>query len=159
MLSYIKNILTRLGELIIFEAWRENDHFSQSIQIFLIYGNTIYVFYYLSTSDLLSFIIFITDKHEFSSIWKWISCCNDVIEGYGFVLRQVFIMEAFLCLRSSFWKLLGSASMNTSFHLRTFPKNKEFVPPFAVTCVAFDVLTAFLQRQTQKMISEAINIS
>ena len=31
---------------------------------------------YLSTSDLLSFIISNFDKHEFSSIWNWISCCN-----------------------------------------------------------------------------------
>ena len=47
--------LTRLGELINFEPY----HFAQ-------------------TSDLLSFIISNTAKHEFSSIWKWTSCCNDV---------------------------------------------------------------------------------
>ena len=34
---------------------------------------------YLSTSDLLSFIISNADKHEVSSIWKWISCCNDYV--------------------------------------------------------------------------------
>ena len=31
---------------------------------------------YLSASDLLSFIISNTDKHEFSSKWKWICLCN-----------------------------------------------------------------------------------
>ena len=29
--------------------------------------------------DLLSFIMSNTDKHEFSSKWKWISCSNDVM--------------------------------------------------------------------------------
>ena len=42
--------LTRLGESIIFEP------------------------IYFSTSDLLRFIMSNTDKHEFSSIWKWIRC-------------------------------------------------------------------------------------
>ena len=37
--------LTRLGELIIFEPWRENYHFSQPSYIFLIYDITMYVFY------------------------------------------------------------------------------------------------------------------
>ena len=37
--------LTKLGELIIFEPWRENYHFSQPSLIFLIHGNTMYVFY------------------------------------------------------------------------------------------------------------------
>ena len=36
-----------------------------------------YVFYV--SFDLLSFIISNTDKHEFSSIWKCISYCNDVM--------------------------------------------------------------------------------
>ena len=35
--------LTGLGELIIFEPWRGNYHFSQQSKVFLIYGNTIYV--------------------------------------------------------------------------------------------------------------------
>ena len=43
--------LTRSGELIIFEPWRENYHFSQLSKIFLIYDNTTFSFY-LSTSDL-----------------------------------------------------------------------------------------------------------
>ena len=37
--------LTRLEELIIFDPWRENYHFSQQSWIFLIYDNTMYVFY------------------------------------------------------------------------------------------------------------------
>ena len=37
---------------------------------------------YLSTSDLLSFIISNTDKHEFSSIWKWVRYCNDVMNHF-----------------------------------------------------------------------------
>ena len=42
---------------------------------------------YLSTSDLLSFIISNTDKHEFSSIWKWIMCCNDVMNDVDCVIK------------------------------------------------------------------------
>ena len=34
---------------------------------------------HLSTSDLLSFVISNTDKHEFSRTWKWITYCNDVM--------------------------------------------------------------------------------
>ena len=44
-----------------------------------------YVFY---LSDLLSFIISNTDKYEFSSIWKWISCCNDVMNHVDCVIKR-----------------------------------------------------------------------
>ena len=43
---------------------------------------------YPSKSDLLSFIIFNTDKHEFSSIWKWISCCNDFMNHVDWVIKH-----------------------------------------------------------------------
>ena len=43
---------------------------------------------YLSTSDLLSYIISNSDKHEFSSIWNWISCCNDVINHADCVIKR-----------------------------------------------------------------------
>ena len=43
---------------------------------------------YLSTSDLLSFIISNTDKHEFSSIRKWIRCCNDVMNNIDCVIKR-----------------------------------------------------------------------
>ena len=42
---------------------------------------------YLSTSDLLSFIIPNTDKYEFSSIWKWIRCSNDVMNNVDSVIK------------------------------------------------------------------------
>ena len=77
----------RLRELVIFEPWRENYHFSQPSLIFLIYNSTIYVFY-LSTSDLLSFVISNIDKHELSSIWKWITCCNDVMNDVDCVIKR-----------------------------------------------------------------------
>ena len=38
--------------------------------------------------DLLSFMIFNTEKHEFSSIWKWISYCNDVINHVHCVIKR-----------------------------------------------------------------------
>ena len=43
---------------------------------------------YLSTSDLSSFIICNTDKDEFSSIWKWISCSNDVMNHFDCVMKR-----------------------------------------------------------------------
>ena len=39
-------------------------------------------------SDLLSFIISNTDKYEFSSIWKWITCCNDVMNDVDCVIKR-----------------------------------------------------------------------
>ena len=42
---------------------------------------------YLSVFDLLSFIISDTDKHEFSSIWKWITCSNDVMYDVDCVIK------------------------------------------------------------------------
>ena len=63
--------LLRVGEMIIFEPWRENYHFSQLNKIILIYNTRLCTYsFYLSTSDLLSFTISNIDKHEFSSIWK-----------------------------------------------------------------------------------------
>ena len=43
---------------------------------------------YLSTSDLLSFLIPNTDKHECSCIWKLISCCNDVMNHVDCVIKR-----------------------------------------------------------------------
>ena len=43
---------------------------------------------YLSLSDLLSLIISNTDKHDFSSIWKWIRCCNDVMNNVDCVIKH-----------------------------------------------------------------------
>ena len=43
---------------------------------------------YLSTSDLLSFVISNTDKHEFRGIWKWITCCNDVMNDVDCVIKR-----------------------------------------------------------------------
>ena len=40
---------------------------------------------YLSTSDLLSFVNSNTDKH--SSIWKWITYCNDVMNDVDCVIK------------------------------------------------------------------------
>ena len=39
-------------------------------------------------SDLLSFIISDSDKHEFSSIWKWIRCCNDVMNHVDCIIKR-----------------------------------------------------------------------
>ena len=46
------------------------------------------VFYYLSMSDLLSLIISNIDKHDFSSIWEWICCCNDVMNDVDCVIKR-----------------------------------------------------------------------
>ena len=40
-------------------------------------------------SDLLSqFIMSNSDKHEFSSIWNWIGCCNDVVNHVDCVIKR-----------------------------------------------------------------------
>ena len=47
-------------------------------------------------SDLLSFIISNTAKHEFSS--RWISCSNDVITHVDCVIkRDVYSQKMYLC--------------------------------------------------------------
>ena len=48
---------------------------------------------YLSKSDLLSFVISNTDKHEFSSIKKWIRCCNDVMNNVDCVIKRVIYLQ------------------------------------------------------------------
>ena len=56
---------------------------------------------YLSTSDLLSSIISNTDKHEFSSIWKWIRCCNDVMNNVNCVIkRDVYPQKMHSCSKN-----------------------------------------------------------
>ena len=37
--------LTRLGELLSVEPWRDDCYFSQSIELLLIYDNSMYIFY------------------------------------------------------------------------------------------------------------------
>ena len=56
---------------------------------------------YLSTFDLLSFTISNTDKYELSSIWKWISCCNDVMNYVECVIkRDVYQQKMHLCSKN-----------------------------------------------------------
>ena len=58
---------------------------------------------YLSTSDLLSFVISNTDKHEFSStcIWKWTRCCNDVMNDVDCVIkRDVYPQNVHSCSKN-----------------------------------------------------------
>ena len=68
----------RLVELIIFEPWREK----------------IIIFPY--RVDLLSFIISNTDKHEFASIWRWIRCCNDVMNNVDYVIKRDIYQQKML---------------------------------------------------------------
>ena len=45
------------------------------------------MYFYLSTSDMSSSIISWTDKCKFSILWKWISCCNDVMNHVDCVIK------------------------------------------------------------------------
>ena len=38
-------------------------------------------------SDLLRFNMSNTDKHEFSSTWKWLTYCNDVMNHVNCVIK------------------------------------------------------------------------
>ena len=59
---------------------------------------------YLSTSDLLSFVISNTDKHELSSISKWITCCNDVMNDVDCVIkRDVYPQNVHSCSKNICW--------------------------------------------------------
>ena len=93
---------TRLRELIIFKPWRENISFlSTEFDIFDIRQHYVRNSIYLSTSDLLSFVISNTDKHEFSRIWKWITCCNDVMNDVDCVIkRDVYPQNVHSCSKN-----------------------------------------------------------
>ena len=42
-----------------------------------------------------------TDKHEFSSIWKWISCSNDVMNHVDYVIkRDVYHQKMHSCSKN-----------------------------------------------------------
>ena len=66
--------------------------------------HTMYVFYlsfYLSASDLLSFIISNTNEHEFNCISKWISCCYDVMNHVDCVIkRDVYLQKMHSCSKN-----------------------------------------------------------
>ena len=52
-------------------------------------------------SDLLSFIMSNTDKHEFSSIQYWISCCNDVMNhAVCIIKRDVYPQKMHSCSKN-----------------------------------------------------------
>ena len=52
-------------------------------------------------SDLLIFAISNTEKHEFSSIWKWIRCCNDVMNYVDCVIkRDVYPQNVYSCSKN-----------------------------------------------------------
>ena len=52
-------------------------------------------------SDLLNFVISNTGKHEFSSIWKWITCCNDVMNDVDCVIkRDVYPQNVHSCSKN-----------------------------------------------------------
>ena len=79
IVAVYQKYLTKLVGLIIFEPWRENYRFSLPKCVYCIY---------LSTSDLLSFIMFNTNNHECRSIWRWIMCCNDVMNNVDCVIKR-----------------------------------------------------------------------
>ena len=57
---------------------------------------------YLSTSDLLSFIISDSDKHELSSIWNWISCSNDVKNHVHCIIKcDVYPQKMHSCFKNT----------------------------------------------------------
>ena len=55
----------------------------------------------LSTSDIFSFIISNSDKHQFGMIWKWISCCDDVMNHVDCVIiRDVYPQKMHSCSKN-----------------------------------------------------------
>ena len=114
--------LTRLGELINFRALaRKLSFLPIELAIFDIRQHYTCEFsIYLSTSDLLRFIISYTDKHEFSRIWKWISCSNDVIYHVECVIkRDVYPQKMHSCSKnirgiSFFLNIRGISRKNIS---------------------------------------------
>ena len=60
-----------------------------------------YLFYLSFNAYLMSFVISNTDKHELSSIWKWISCFNDVTNHGDYVIkRDVYPQNVHSCSKN-----------------------------------------------------------
>ena len=58
-------------------------------------------FFYRSTFDLLNLIISNTGKHEFSSMRKWVSCCNGVMNHVDCVIkRDVYPQKMHSCSKN-----------------------------------------------------------
>ena len=57
-----------------------------------------YVFY---VSVKVGFIISNNDEHEFSSIRKWISCCNDIMNHADCILKhEVYLQKMYSCSKN-----------------------------------------------------------
>ena len=79
----------RLGEFINFEPWRKKIIISPNRVRYFRYTATLYTYsIYLSTSDLMGFIISNFDKHEFTSTWKYTSCCKDVMNHLDCFIKR-----------------------------------------------------------------------
>ena len=70
------------------------------------------------SSDLLSFIISNTEKHEFSNTWKWINCCNGVMKYADCVIkRDVYPQKTHSCSKNicgiSFFFLFCSKNIHS----------------------------------------------
>ena len=70
----------RLGELIIFVP--------TELDIFDIQQHYVRILFIFQHLIFLRFIMSNTDKHKFSSIWKWIACCNDVMNHVDCVIKR-----------------------------------------------------------------------
>ena len=64
--------------------------------IFYIWKHYIRILFIFQRLICLSFIISNTDKLEFSSIWKWICCCNDVMNHADCVIKRDFYPQKML---------------------------------------------------------------
>ena len=92
---------------------------------------------YLSLSDLLSFIISNTDKHEFSSIWKWIGYSNDVMNHVDFVIkRDVYPYKRYSCSKNirgiSFFVLKLSMVYQEKLYHRCYCMGNQLAESFWV---------------------------
>ena len=85
--------LTRLGELIIFEPWRENYPFSQLTAVWNTATLCTYSIY-LSTYNFFSFIISNWQNMNFCSRWKCVSCFNhDIISHVDCVIKCIYVLN------------------------------------------------------------------
>ena len=96
----LSNISIEVGRIDNFRALaRKLSFLPTELDIFLCTATLCTYFFYLSTSDLLSFIIFNTDQHGFSS--KWVSRCNDVMNHIDCVIkRDVYPQKMRTCSRN-----------------------------------------------------------
>ena len=133
MLPYIKNISNEVGRIDNLRSLaRKLSFLPTQLNIFDIRQHYIRILFIFQRLILLSFIISNSDKHEFSSIWKWMSSSIDVTNHVDCVMkRDVYSQKMHSCSKNirgiSFFVLKIFVVWNKKIYHRCYCMDIPFV--------------------------------